>query len=571
MKKVFILSVLSLLVTAFTLQASQFNNSGKTTIIEKVPIYNNQEGAVSNPVYIETVVDEFLPAKVIKKSAASLSKTVNIAAGGLLSSLNSTELKSTTNLTIKGTIDARDFKIMRDSMTSLSDIDISEATILQYTGTKGTADTITTQYPANTVPKYAFGSKNYLYKNTALHSISLPNTATVIDDYAFQYCTGLTIVNIGLSVVSIGNSSFYSCTSLTSLYIPASVTSIGEAAFLGDNCQINVDGANTAFSSINGVLFDKYQTTLIKVPSNITGTYVIPSTVAAIGNLAFFGCNYLTEVTIPSTVTKLGNQAFSYVRGMYNIFIPSSVTTLGSYVFLSSSCYITVDENNPQFSSGEGVLFNKTKTILIQCPTCITGIYNIPSSVMSLNYMVFQNCNNLTTINIPSSISNIPYSAFNGCTGLTSLMIPATVTSIGGQALYNCSKLSSLYALSPTPVNFGMSGYVFYNVNKTSCTLYVPMGSKLSYQAAAQWKDFSNIVEITTGVLPLSQSHIKVINKDKTLVISNAESGSKISVYTVAGVKIKEQSVENDQTEIALAAGVYVLRIGDYSDKVIIK
>ncbi|MHB9143306.1 MAG: leucine-rich repeat domain-containing protein [Paludibacter sp.] len=571
MKKSILLSVLSLLAIVFTLQASQVENSGKIIWIEKLPVCNNDGDLISYPVYIETMTESINTTNAFNVSKSDKSLSVIISAGGLSSALTSEELTSITNLTLKGTIDARDFKTMRDNMSSLSDIDFSETDILEYNGKEGTYDTINMLYPANEIPKYAFGNRTYSKGDRVLNTVNMSLTTKTIGDYAFQYCINLTSINIGSSVISIGNSAFYNCPGLSTVFIPASVSNIGESAFLGNICLINVDTGNTAYSSIEGILFDKNQTTLIKLPNNFTGIYNIPSTVSAIASLAFFGCQYLYEVTIPNTVTSFGRQAFSYCRGLNTVFIPSSVTTIGIYAFMASSCLITVDDNNTNYSSSDGLLFNKTKTTLIQCPTSKYGNYIIPASVTTLSGSVFRDCSSLTAVTIPSSIANIPYSCFNSCSALTSITIPASVTYIGGSAIYNCNNLASLYVYSEIPVNLSNSTDVFYNVNKTSCKLYVPIGSTASYQAATEWKDFTNIVEMTTGLLPLGQSNIRIMNKDKMLIILNAELGSKVKIFTVSGIKVREQTIENNQTTIPLPTGVYLLRIGNYSDKIIIK
>ncbi len=100
---------------------------------------------------------------------------------------------------------------------------------------------------------------------TSLTSVTIPNSVTNIGDGAFGGCTSLTSVTIPDSVTSIGYWAFDSCTSLTSVTIPDSVTNIGDGAFWGcySLTSIKVDGLNSVYSSVDGVLFDKNQTTLI--------------------------------------------------------------------------------------------------------------------------------------------------------------------------------------------------------------------------------------------------------------------------------------------------------------------
>ncbi len=136
---------------------------------------------------------------------------------------------------------------------------------------------------------------------------------TSIGESAFDYCSGLTSVTIPNSVTSIGTFAFSGCSGLTSVTIPNSVTSIGESAFdyCSDLTEINVDENNTAYSSIDGVLFNKSQTELVCYLGGKQGAYTIPNSVTSIGGSAFSGCKGLTSVTIPNSVTSIGGSAFS--------------------------------------------------------------------------------------------------------------------------------------------------------------------------------------------------------------------------------------------------------------------
>ena len=76
---------------------------------------------------------------------------------------------------------------------------------------------------------YQVGNSAFYKRNTLL-SITIPNSVTIIED-AFDSCSGLTMVNLGNGVTTIGNYTFRSCKSLTGITIPDSVTSIGKQAF----------------------------------------------------------------------------------------------------------------------------------------------------------------------------------------------------------------------------------------------------------------------------------------------------------------------------------------------------
>ena len=172
------------------------------------------------------------------------------------------------------------------------------------------------------------------YYCIGLTSVNIPNSVTSIENWAFSYCSGLTSVTIPNSVTYIGGHAFYRCSGLTSVTIPNSVTTIGESAFADCSSlnSINVASGNTHYSSIDGVLYNYVQDTLIECPGART-SLTIPNSVTSIGNNAFLYCRGLTSITIPNSVTSIGNDAFYYCRGLTSITIPNSVTSIGNNAF----------------------------------------------------------------------------------------------------------------------------------------------------------------------------------------------------------------------------------------------
>ena len=329
---------------------------------------------------------------------------------------------------------------------------------------------------------------------TGLTSISFPSSLTTIGDSAFSGCTGLTNVSIPPVVTSIGSGAFYGCTGLTSMSIPSSVTSVGGSAFSGCTriVSFSVDAANPNYSSSDSVLFNKLQTSLIQYPVGKSGAYTIPSGVITIGDAAFSGCialtsvsipssvitigggafsgcTSLTSVTIPPSVTTIGYHAFSECTGLTGVSIPSGVTTIGSGAFYGCTGIVSfsVAAANPSYSSSDGVLFNKLQTSLIQCPAGKSGVYTIPSGVISIGYSAFFGCSGLTSVLIPSGVITIDSNAFSGCTRLTSVSIPSSVTSIGGSAFYGCTGIVSFLVDAANP-NYSSSDDVLFDKPQTS-------------------------------------------------------------------------------------------------------
>ena len=186
----------------------------------------------------------------------------------------------------------------------------------------------------------------------SIKTVSLPSGLTSITDRAFDGCSGITDIEIPAGVTHIGDLALHSCSGLT---------------------DISVNPENSAYSSENGVLFNKDKSTLIQYPiGNTREKYTVPSSVNGIAHYAFAYCSVLKVVDFveSSKLTSIGDNAFYYSSSLTEITIPSGVTSIGSYSFMRCTALksITVNSENIAYSSENGVLFNKGKTSLIQYP-----------------------------------------------------------------------------------------------------------------------------------------------------------------------------------------------------------
>jgi hypothetical protein len=179
----------------------------------------------------------------------------------------------------------------------------------------------------------------------------------------------------------------------------------------------------------------------VTIPGTING---LP--VTRIGEAAFEYNTSLTSITIPNSVTSIGDLAFYYCTSLTSVTIPNSVTSIGNEAFSEcrSLTAITVDVLNSIYSSLDGVLFNKSQTLLILCPGKKAGTYTIPNSVTNIGELAFAWCANLTSVTIPDSVTSIGQSAFHSCTSLTGVTIPNGVTSIENGTFSACTSLTSV-------------------------------------------------------------------------------------------------------------------------------
>ena len=272
---------------------------------------------------------------------------LSISAGTLSTTLSPLELALATQLTLTGTIDASDFKTMRDLMPILADIDLSGASIVAYTGTEGTSIRGMTNYIAGAIPEHAFMNSSMQGKQT-LESIVLPTTAMVLQLEAFRNCPKLSNVSIGNSMRTILPQVFLNCWNLHSINIPASVTSISGNAFLQSPTSITVDINNPNYSSIDGVLYNKNQTTLLRFPPSQTGSFTIPENVVTIGSNAFMYSS-LSSVIIPPSVKTIQSNAFFNCNGINSVTIPTSVSSIqnSAFAYCHNLMSVTVGQTAP--------------------------------------------------------------------------------------------------------------------------------------------------------------------------------------------------------------------------------
>jgi hypothetical protein len=205
--------------------------------------------------------------------------------------------------------------------------------------------------------------------------------------------------------------------------------------------SITVDPLNSFFrSTVDGVLFNKNQTTLIRCPGGKTGGYVITNIVTCIGDSAFSSCDKLTSISIPTNVTSIKDSAFSWCTSLASVTIPNSVTNIGDWAFGGCTELASV------------TLPNSVPTIgMAMFQYCNLTNITIPNSVTSIGAYAFRSCYNLSSVILGTNVTSIGKDAFALCINLPSIKFPSSVTNIGDAVFMGCNNLGAVYFKGNAP------------------------------------------------------------------------------------------------------------------------
>lgn len=246
-----------------------------------------------------------------------------------------------------------------------------------------------------------------------IRNISIEEGVTSIGERAFQGHYMLEQVYIPPTVMHIHGESFAG-SGLFSVEIPFSVGNISPTAFLECSrlVEFKVSENHPLFSSDGtGTLYNKDKTVLLNYPPGKPDAFFeVPDGVVCVSEWAFGGCQNLQSVAMSNTVIEIRGDAFFICFNLNSIAISESVSIIEAWAF--EGCFglvsIEVNEENPYFSSGDGILYNKDKTILYNYPLGKTAqSFTVPQSVQVIGPRAFTNNSYLQSIILPEGLQRI--------------------------------------------------------------------------------------------------------------------------------------------------------------------
>ena len=259
----------------------------------------------------------------------------------------------------------------------------------------------------------------------------------------------------------------------------------------------------------------------------------------------FKGCK-LKTVVFPLSLKVVGNAAFSECYNLSGkIVIPEGVTTVG----VSS--------------------FEATAIESVELPSSLVTVTDGAMAIDAIGAHAFENCRSLREINIPESITTIQTSVFSGCSSLTTITLPKGITGVRGSAFQDCTGLKEIRVHASVPPKADYQA--FYKVDTKACKLVVPAGAREAYKEADEWKEFDIQEDATLSIRENEKNNdsVKVYAVQNGVVIESSVS-IPVNVYSISGNLLYE-GFSDDKSYIELMQGLYIVKAGDVTTKVVIK
>ena len=259
------------------------------------------------------------------------------------------------------------------------------------------------------IESYAF------YENRALNTVKFTGDALTSIGYRSFYNTDITELDLSGANASIGTYAFYSCNSLRTVKL-SGVNTIESGAFYGCDELVNLEMSDTL--------------------TTIEGS-------------AFCSCTSLKTVIFSDSVTTIADGSFTDCTGLESVTIGKGCTSVTASAFTRNVNLVKFDvsEDNENYASVDGVLYNKEKTAVICYPKSLSGECVIPDTVTSIEKAAFENCNKLTKITIGSGVETVNPYAFNQCNLLATVVFKDSDTAnkkICERAFYYCGSLTEV-------------------------------------------------------------------------------------------------------------------------------
>lgn len=428
-------------------------------------------------------------------ASSSYDVEITVTEAGILESLLPEDIDNMHSMKISGPLNGTDVKTLMmialktDAFTGttgcIDDFDFKNASFVEGGESYGSYydmyiwDTVELKTENNVFPAYIFESCDII-------SLVFPENTKAIGSHALYDCADLAEINIPAGVDSIGSEAFAG-TAITEITLPENLRSAGSYMLYSTNLEsLSLPASLTVIPEgfVQGTFLKeidlKGQVTEIGLNAFKDCAYLESVTgydaIEKIKNYAFFNCLSLGEAPVSDRTASIGTEAFANCSALTQIVVPASTTYIGSRAFTNCGSMeeISVADENTEYSSAEGILYDKNMTTVICCPSGRSAEVIVPEGVTAIGNNGFEACTKLTAIELPASAASVGNEAFKLCVGLRKLTCKATV-----------------------PPSVGWDD-PFWGIDFDACQLIVPAQSSEAYAAADGWKQFAK--NITSSI-----------------------------------------------------------------------
>ena len=383
---------------------------------------------------------------------------INSTAGHLKDSIAAShkDLIKVKRMKVTGTINAHDFKIMRDSMPKLTALNLKDVRIKAPTSGFNIND-----FKDDEIPLEGFlGEKT-------LTSIVLPDV-----------------------IKSIGKSAFFDSSLKGSLNIPEGVVEIGEWAF----AKNDFTGILTLPSTLKKIDRCAFKECCFICPLNL------PDGIEEIGSGCFENCrNLYGKLILPSHLKKMGSGAFGGCTGFKgDLVIPKSLTVIPSGAFQNREVGGRLQLHDGITTIGNGAFCNNGFIGELELPKSLTelggdnfdgnyfsGSLKIPKGLTSISDRAFYNCTFTGEVEIPEGVVCIHIRAFELSENLQKVILPSTLVLIDDYAFGNCKSLRVIECKSTVPPVVNSTAFNW--VPLEDLTVIVPKSALNDYKSSDFW------------------------------------------------------------------------------------
>ena len=308
-----------------------------------------------------------------------------------------------------------------------------------------------------------------------------------IGNSAFYNNKVLEEVTVSEGIQSIGQQAF-SMSTLKKLWLPASLNVFKDGEDVCELEGIYVDSANQSYKDVDGVLYNKNMTTLVKYPSKKTAStftvpngvtkledcsmdsntslqkVVLPDSLKEVGYWSFMNCSNLSDITLPEQCKSVGQYAFSGTA-LTSFYIPAALETLMSGTFLNTDISsITVSPQNTTFYiDGKGGLYKHNQSVFYPanwnqihrgCETLLyyygeDAEYTILDGTITIETYAIELKNNLKKLVMPDSVQTLESSWIQACCNLEEVYLSPSL-SIVDNSSYTETRAKKVYGYETT-------------------------------------------------------------------------------------------------------------------------